>query len=146
TEQAIGSIHLADEAVTASHLADNSVTAKAIAANCVKSEHIAEGTISADKLDFSPIQTVPSSQKTLQQFGLAPFKFGPHEEKVEISIQLEQPFASSSYVIVAMTNHEAYCAVLKEQTADMAILTILRMRFSPEPSGLVHWIAVGQQV
>jgi hypothetical protein len=82
---------------------------------------------------------------TIQQFGISAFNFGPQDEKVELSIVLDQPFASANYVVVAMTNHEAYCAVLKEQTPEQAVVTILRTRFSPQPTGFVHWIAIGEQ-
>jgi hypothetical protein len=60
-----------------------------------------------------------------------------------VEVVFEEPFATPSFVLVAMTNHTACYPVLKAQTESSAVIEIVRTKFTPEPSGVVNWIAMG---
>ncbi|MNI77463.1 hypothetical protein D3C73_1337580 [compost metagenome] len=60
-----------------------------------------------------------------------------------MEILLEDVFEGTNYVLVAMTNHPACYAVLKEQTPDKALVELVRTRMSSDIVGAVNWIATG---
>jgi hypothetical protein len=81
----------------------------------------------------------------LQQFGAAPFRIGLEEDSVEVAVKLPQAYSDDRYSIVAMTNHPACYAVLKEQAAGSAVIEVVRTRLCPAFDGMITWIALGHQ-
>jgi hypothetical protein len=79
----------------------------------------------------------------VQQFGTAPFTFGAKDEKTEITISFEQPFANDHYALTAITTHTACYVVLRERRDKEAVLEIIRTRYTPELSGSISWIGIG---
>ena len=79
----------------------------------------------------------------MQQFGIQPFTFGAKDEKTEIAVKFSQPFASDLYAITAITSHTACYVVLKERREEEAVLEIIRTRYTPELTGAISWIAIG---
>lgn len=125
------------------HLADSAVSGAKLAEGSVGEMQLAKGAVSEAKLSFTALQTVNSKSRQLQQFGLHPFHFEVQDESVEIQIPFEQPFADAFYVVVAMTNHTACYTVVKQKAPDFVTLQVVRSKFSPEPYGIINWLAVG---
>ncbi|WP_415837179.1 WIAG-tail domain [Paenibacillus phoenicis] len=74
---------------------------------------------------------------------MVPFLLKPHEEEATVKIKFESPFASSNYVVVAMTNHPAYYTSLKEQSPGSAVITISKLKDTSVNYGIVTWMAIG---
>ncbi|WP_435924573.1 WIAG-tail domain [Paenibacillus sp. DYY-L-2] len=60
-----------------------------------------------------------------------------------VIVTFEEPFANSQYVLVATPNQPAYYATLKEQTPEMAVLEVTRIKESQVNFGFISWIAIG---
>jgi hypothetical protein len=134
---------LAPDSITSNKLTVGLVTGIHIQPQSIHGYHLKEGTIKACHLE-NP-EMAADKGRVLQQFGMASFQFTALDEVVEVEVQLEQPYANDQYSVVAMSNHTACYTVLKEQTTQSATIQVVRTKFSPEPSGIVTWIAMGDK-
>lgn len=135
-------VRMQPDDVDAEELDQAAVSAKQPGAQRPRGGHVQPGAVSPKRLTLTAAQAM--SEGVVQQLGKALFLLQPHEAETEIVITFEVPFASSEFVIVAMTNHAAYHVTLKEQAAESAVLTVSRLKDSPATNGCVTWIAVGR--
>ncbi len=89
-----------------------------------------------------PVQAI-AGQPVVQQFGLSLFNLYTEEEKVELLVTFDQPFADANYVLVATSSQSDAFAVVKEKLADCAILELVRLKSAADIQGIVNWIAIG---
>ncbi|MNW45662.1 hypothetical protein D3C74_229330 [compost metagenome] len=141
-EGVVGEEHLQEGAVGNVHLAPNAVGSSQLANEAVGTRHLQPGSVGMEQLSFAPIQTM-SGQPAELQFGMVAFLLKHHEVETTVTISFDSPFTSSNYVVVAMTNHAAYSASLKEQSAESAVITISKLKESNVNYGFVTWIAIG---
>ncbi|MFC5648070.1 WIAG-tail domain, partial [Paenibacillus solisilvae] len=161
SDESITGAKLAKGAVSTETLSDGSVTSAKLAPGSVKAEHLAsdvfgvtsvgqrleseqlqDGSICAAKLDFTPIRST-AKQTAVQQFGLAAYNFAGQGELLDCTITFDEPFSNANYVFVATTDQTSCYAVIKAKTPEAVQVTIIRTRISPEPKGLINWIAIG---
>ena len=153
---------LAEGAVNTEALSDGSVTGAKLARGSVTAEHFAPdvllgasvisssrtvnncrmGRFAAEKLDFTPIRST-NKQAVVQQFGLMSYNFAGQGEQMDSNIIFDEPFANSDYVFVASTDQTSCYVVIKAKAPESVQVTIIRTRISPEPQGLINWIAIG---
>ena len=105
-------------------------------------EQLQDGSIRAEKLDFTPIRST-NKQAVVQQFGLMSYNFAGQGEQMDSNIIFDEPFANSEYVFVATTDQTSCYVVIKSKAPESVQVTIIRTRISPEPQGLINWIAIG---
>ena len=64
---------------------------------------------------------------------------------MDSNIIFDEPFANSEYVFVATTDQTSCYVVIKSKAPESVQVTIIRTRISPEPQGLINWIAIGSK-
>ncbi|MDF2938865.1 MAG: hypothetical protein K0Q90_4238, partial [Paenibacillaceae bacterium] len=151
---AVDSAKLADGAVDSAKLANGAVDGAKLADGAVdgavNSTKLANGAVDGIKLAKGAVEEEhlsPFLQKKLQQVaagpqcGAFPFTFPSLQETCQLEIILGRPFADNKYVLVAMTNHPACYAVLKELHPDRAIIELVRTKISGDIPGVVSWMA-----
>lgn len=140
---AVNSDKIAPRAVGTVQLKENAIASAHIQPASVLGHHLQARSIPETALAFSPVQGPSGSPSAKQLFGATAFAFKAQDEQIELTISFSEPLGSDEFAIVAMTNHPACYASLKERTKQSATFYIVRTKFCPAPSGTLTWIAIG---
>ncbi|UUZ84290.1 WIAG-tail domain [Paenibacillus sp. P26] len=71
----------------------------------------------------------------VQQFGLSAFILRVEDEKTEVILNFDRPFADENYVLVATANKSSCYAVIKQKQKASAVIEMVRTKFSPSFTG-----------
>ena len=127
----------------------------------MKGSHLEAGTISRELLSPDLLQELAESKHTpvlapvpapqpqqrqavQQEFGLEPFSFDERDDQTDVEIVFSEPFADGHYALSASSDHSSCYVAVKSKLPDRAVLTVVRTRIGPVPSGTVNWIALGK--
>ncbi|MMZ63873.1 hypothetical protein D1872_261580 [compost metagenome] len=74
---------------------------------------------------------------------MCPFLLSRNETSADVTVMFEEPYPNEHYVLVAMTNQPAYYVTIKEQSRELAVVEITRLKESHFNYGYITWIAIG---
>ena len=138
-DEAVEERHLAPQSVSTLHLNDGAVTREKLADQVVTEEKIANQSIGLEKLNFNPFASP-------FQFGVGEFQLPEGKQITSKVIQINQPFANTNYVVVAMPNQANLICHLLERSLDTFTLCVERVKEDlAETTGSFFWIAIGSQ-
>jgi hypothetical protein len=91
----------------------------------------------------SVTEEVVEISKEQQLYGFIPFRFGPLEEHIDVTITFKQPFSDQRYALVATTDSIGCYAVISAKSPETAVIRIIRHTDVPYMEGELNWIAIG---
>ncbi|MDG0790592.1 WIAG-tail domain [Cohnella ginsengisoli] len=154
-DRSVGSGKLQDESVNSDHLAAGAVTFDKLAPEVGGLLTDLSGALRTTKLRLAqePIQPEPPAAPMLAvasavpgvglTFGHVDYAFGGIEDRIEVSVSFDAPYADDAYVVFAMADHPGCVCTLKEKSPEKATFDVCRTRLTPAPNGRIQWMAVG---